>query len=55
MEMFWMILDIFITALRIFVFCWGFVHFLKNDKEKISTLWWGMFVLTIMLSGSVGL
>lgn len=47
------LINIIFGISRIILIIWALYHFCAEDKEKNSTLWYGIFVLIFMLPGSV--
>ncbi len=43
------IIEIILVIIRCVIFLWAGWKFVTGDKEKISTLWYGMFLITLMI------
>lgn len=53
MEVLMTIINRLMVVARIALIIWSFYRFMKDDKGRIDTLWYGMFVLILMFSVSV--
>lgn len=47
------LINIVFEISRIILIIWALYHFCAEDKEKNSTLWYGMFALIFMCSGNI--
>lgn len=47
------LIDILLSVSRAAFMIWGVYQFFKNDKNEISTLWYGMLAIIMMVSGNV--
>lgn len=42
--------DVIYLLVKIVMLVWSGWNFMTNDKEKISTLWYGMFLITMLIN-----
>lgn len=43
------IIDVVFLTIKLIVSVWAGYKFLTEDKDKISTLWYGMFLITLLI------